>query len=316
MIMHKFNKFIISITTLIALLTMVGCDIDTNVGNNQDKKLSGDSVKEKIELISNAVLYYFPFTLDEPWEKEFIEDYINSINSNDFPIDISASITEILYDDMIVSERNKLIKDYLELALKSNFVDEIDAFNNLIDEYEKSKDERYLNLICEFLNYRINVSEYNIIRMKYYKLYFEVLWQNETTEKSKENEYLEYAKSLLEISVDYQERSSWAYAIAEKCPYNKVKIDILLFELSLITDDYNNGFLSQADRYRHLEIISEQFDENYIYYENDDDINTHMTFIYFAARYMDHEEIAKKYYNHLECLYGKDTFTDMNRHYD
>lgn len=304
--MKKVLKFVCTIFIII----LIGCQ---NLNGIQDEII----IDNRVNTIADVIFSRFPFILDELWEKEFQIEFINKINPNDYYLEKDEISTEG-FRTQIISVRSQLIKKYIEIILDGSFISEEEAFINLIEKYEQNKENKFLDLICEYYNTREynDSDEYHNNRIIYYKQYFETLWKEKDFAKLLASQYEEYAECLLKSmflnNVGHEERITWTYRIAKECPFNDSKIDLLIGQMNYIDQDYNKGLLTQENVWEYLTVISD-----YIYksYYEEDTIDSYITLLYVAALKYGNEDIVNNYYDYLLNLYGEESFESLNSYY-
>ncbi|MBT3319340.1 MAG: hypothetical protein HN948_07615 [Clostridia bacterium] len=269
---------------------------------------------EKIDAISSMMFGAFPFKLDEPWEMQIKYDFEKTINPDDYFITFGDLQSDDL-KEMLMKQRSDLAVRYIEMVLNSSFENEPQAFSALVDEYERTKDEKLFGLVCEYLRFLPVKSNEALhrLRIKYYKQFFKEFWDSGFLDVEEKTLYLTFAGGLLNSMYHYiepAERIEYMYMIVDLCPYEDITLTILFAHSRNMIDDYEAGRITLKDLHRHLEIMDDNL-EKYIVHYSVDLTNAYKVSIYIYATKFNHEAISEKYYEYMRELNGDELAAEL-----
>lgn len=260
------------------------------------------SKSERVEIMSKMIFSGFAFDLDEEWELEFKTKCESKINPDDYFVCVADLYTNS-FKTFISKKRSECIRKYIETVLSISFDNEQSAFEHLVDEYETSQDERLLILIYEYLrNIPDERQKLHELRIYYYTKYFENFWSKEVHKEASKAQY-QQAGCLLDSMALYSEaeqRIQCMRDIVDKCPFNDIKLEMLLYQGGNIINDYQQKRISIKDMHNHIDYLDSNLEE-YVEYSD----GSYETIIYVLAVRFDYEEIENEYYTKMVELYGE-----------
>jgi|AGTN01.1.fsa_nt_gi hypothetical protein len=320
------KKIILNMFIVIILLS--GCQNNvveqkpTPTGNDafitQEVSTTAQDSSERIGIISNIIFSGFPFSLDEPWEREFKLQFEKTIDPDEY----YKSNTELITDTFlskIADTRHTLITKYIEVITNESYTNIEQSFWGLLNKYELTKDTEFFYLICEFLS----TTDYDCItgfhemRIKYYKEYYDKYWNGSLYGNSMETQYQQYGGSILTSmylsDYDAEERIKYMYEIVNKCPYYSEIVPFLLSQTDYITKDYENEKLLEGDVYNYIDKLSNEVEELSLYINNNDKAK-YITSIYLLSIKYEYTATIDKYYSYMCDLYGEEAVKKMEQY--